>query len=130
MRNSKQRNEILKSIMDSYDHPNAETIYLRVKKIMPNISLGTVYRNLCLLVNQGLVRQICTSYGPNRYDKTLKEHYHFFCRECGELSDVEYHFSATDIYHKMSESSGNKFDGMELTFSGICKNCQNKSAEK
>lgn len=126
MRNSRQRNEILNIVIDSCDHPNADTIYHRVKKIMPSISLGTVYRNLCLLVGQGLVRQISTSYGPDRYDKTLTEHSHFFCRDCKKLSDIENNFAGTDIYQKISADTGYKLDGMELIFRGVCKRCQDK----
>ena len=68
IKHSRQRECIKEFLADRFDHPTAETIYLNVKKEFPNISLGTVYRNLSLLTNQGIIRKLSTGIGPDRFD--------------------------------------------------------------
>ena len=87
MRYSKQREEIYKIIRNTDVHPNADWIFKHVKKKIPKISLGTVYRNLKLLVDSGKILAIHTGT-TIRYDGNVKSHIHLKCTECG-LIDVD-----------------------------------------
>ena len=97
MRYSKQKKEILKVVLDSYNHPDAKEIYRLVKKNIPNISLGTVYRNLNILVNEGLIRKIFIYNGNDRYDKMLTNHNHVICQKCGKLHDISFLLDESNI---------------------------------
>lgn len=87
-RNSKQRTGILNFLMTRTDHPTAETVYLEMKKIIPNISLGTVYRNLNTLSDSGEILKLRFDDGLDHFDATTKPHHHFICRECGAVQDI------------------------------------------
>ena len=81
---SRQRESIVNFLASRTDHPTAETIYQNIKKEFPNISLGTVYRNLSLLEEIGEIIKISTGVGPDHYDYNTAPHYHFICRGCGK----------------------------------------------
>jgi len=100
LKKSYQRDTILKVVIDSCDHPTAEVIYNRVRNIIPNISLGTVYRNLNALVDNDYIKRIGISNNQDRFDKTLKPHHHIRCIMCNNVSDI---FSDTslDFYDKI-----------------------------
>lgn len=86
---SRQRESIKKFLATRRDHPTAKTIYENIRNVFPNISLGTVYRNLTLLVEIGEIQKISTGTGPDRFDYNPMPHYHFVCLGCGEVSDLE-----------------------------------------
>ena len=79
IKRSRQREAIQQCLMGRRDHPTAETVYLSIKDEFPNISLGTVYRNLSLLSDLGEVQKITVSGGPDRFDADVSQHYHFLC---------------------------------------------------
>jgi len=87
-RHSKQRDAILKLLQNSTDHPTADEIYLEARKYIPQISLGTVYRNLDLLQRDGRVFVITSPGQPRRYDGNTEKHYHIRCNRCGTVKDV------------------------------------------
>lgn len=89
MKQSKQRNAILDYLRSTTSHPTADTIYENVRKKIPNISLGTVYRNLNMLAETGEILRLVCGGSSDRYDGFTKPHYHFLCRECGSVSDLE-----------------------------------------
>lgn len=122
---SRQRECIKQFLVGRYDHPTAETVYLNVKKEFPNISLGTVYRNLSLLAELGEIQKISTGIGPDRFDGNPAPHYHFFCSQCGSVIDLE----MEGIDH-INIIAGSQFDG-EISghityFYGKCKDCLKK----
>lgn len=88
LKRSKQRESIKKFLISRYDHPTAETVYMNIKEEFPNISLGTVYRNLSLLADIGEIQKLSTGIGPDRFDGNPKPHYHFICKECRERSGI------------------------------------------
>ena len=88
MKYSKQRNIILEIVNSSYNHPTADMIYKEVQKQIPNISLGTVYRNLNQLVEHGYIKKISIPNESERFDKTLQEHIHFICLSCKKVEDL------------------------------------------
>ncbi len=116
MNNSKQRNLILSIVNNSNSHPSAMDIYNEARKTINNISLGTVYRNLNLLV---ILKQIKVIKGKDeflRYDKMLK-HNHFICDNCCKIYDI------FDSYAISNEIDGNVILDYEIKYTGICKKC-------
>ncbi len=85
---SRQREAIKTFLAGRYDHPTAETVYLGIKEEFPNISLGTVYRNLSLLSDIGEIQKLSTGIGPDRFDGNPAPHYHFICKHCGDILDL------------------------------------------
>ncbi len=120
MRNTKQKSLILEIINNSYDHMTAEQIYKECKKILPNISLGTVYRNLNILVNNNLIIRIKMKDNIDRYDKSIK-HSHIICNNCGKIDDV-----FVDCFKELPEVKDYEVMNYELIFNGICKKCRKK----
>ena len=125
MRNSKQRDLILDIITSSYSHPTAEDIYNVALKTIPNISLGTVYRNLDILQDMGSIRRINIESNTYRYDRAGNNHAHFVCNECEEIIDI-----SQEMFQNLDEISGNKILSYDIIFKGICKNCLKKGGNK
>ncbi len=118
MNNSKQRNLILSIINESNDHPTANEIYEISKKTIPNISLGTVYRNLNLLVEHGMIKTVKTNDNMERYDKIFNKHNHFICNKCNKIYDI---FKENE--NKKQSINGHTILDIDITYSGICENC-------
>jgi Fe2+ or Zn2+ uptake regulation protein len=119
---TKQRRAIFSTLQGDNTHPTAEEIYRRIKRRLPHISLATVYRNLKLLVQERLIREIVVPDGPTRYDCQTQAHYHFCCDWCGRVSDVEVPVQ-TDLHHKLIHQ-GYHIRSHEMTFFGLCRKCQ------
>ena len=83
---SRQREAIVQYLTGRTDHPSAESVYQALRQTHPNISLGTVYRNLSLLSDLGEIQKITVNEGPDRFDGNPAPHYHFSCRGCGWVS--------------------------------------------
>ncbi len=122
LKRSRQRDMIKAFLMGRKDHPTADVVYMNVRKDNPNISLGTVYRNLTLLSELGEIRRLRLGDGVDHYDADTSPHYHFVCEECGSVIDLE-----MDSLEKITEIAGAGFDGKiagHVTyFYGICGNC-------
>lgn len=126
-RNSKKRQAILKCLRENSVHPTAEWIYARLKPEFPDISLGTVYRNLGQLRERGEIRSVGVFDGQERYDGDVSDHAHAVCERCGrliDLTDVEFphpHFDDPE------EAAGFEVRSTSLIFSGLCAECAKKS---
>ena len=123
MRYSKQRERIYEYLCSSMDHPSAEQIYLDLRKEMPNLSLGTVYRNLKVLVELGQIKTIDSKEGIEHYDANCCNHIHFICENCGTIYDV------MNINYELLEKSLNlneefKLNKINLSMYGICNKCK------
>lgn len=116
MRNTKQKNLIFEIINNSYDHLSAYEVYDIARIDMPNISLGTVYRNLSNLVKDGKIREIEVD-GTLRFDRNDK-HAHFICNICGDIVDV-----FNNIVDDNNYIDGNLVMDYEIKLRGICKKC-------
>ena len=125
MRKSKQNDLILEIINNSYNHPNAYVIYKKCREQIPNISLGTVYRNLNNLVNNMKIKRIKMPDNIDRYDRINDFHAHFICLKCMEISDLEF---KDKFFH--DNLNGNKVLDYEISFKGICKNCLDNKGGK
>ncbi len=125
MKKSYQRDIILKVVIDSCDHPTAELVYNRVRDIIPNISLGTVYRNLNTLADNGYIKRIGVSNNQDRFDKTTMPHHHIRCILCDSVKDVFFDTSE-EFYDKIELETKYKIISKDLVFDGICPNCIGK----
>ena len=124
MRNTRQKNLILEIINNSYTHPSASDVYEECKKTIPDISLGTVYRNLNLLVDLGQIKRIKMPDNIDRFDRAHDDHAHFICLHCGKIIDVKQKFLEDEII-----IGENKVLDYEINFRGICKKCLKKEGE-
>lgn len=86
---SRQREAVKEYLKSTYSHPTADEVYDEIRKIYPHISLGTVYRNLNLLVEQGEAIKLTTEGGSDHFDGNPLQHYHLYCENCGRVSDIE-----------------------------------------
>lgn len=119
---SRQREAIKIFLADRKDHPTADMIYSHIRKDFPNISLGTVYRNLSLLAERGEILKLSCGDNADHFDACTTPHYHFFCRKCQSVSDLE--LPAMDIINlAASESFNGQIEGHTLYFYGTCKEC-------
>ncbi|MFQ6122384.1 MAG: transcriptional repressor [Dehalococcoidales bacterium] len=128
VRLSKQREAILRVLKSTTSHPTADWVYEQVRKEIPRISLGTVYRNLRLLAQEGSILQLDFAGAPSRFDTNIQPHAHFLCERCGRIFDV-----AEPVYKEIDERVARK-TGLEilnhrLEFSGICKDCQSEISQ-
>ena len=124
---SRQRESIKEFLADRNDHPTADTVYANIRQIYPNISLGTVYRNLSLLASLGEIRRISCEDGADRFDAITAPHYHVICRHCGKVEDLPMPWE-TDLDKKASACYGGEIEGHATSFYGICAAC--KKGEK
>ena len=119
---SRQREHILQYLRSTTKHPTAETIYQHMKTEHPNISLGTVYRNLALLVQLGEIQKISSPDGADRFDANTSPHYHFICTECGAVLDLE--LSPLDHINLLAEHKfQGTIEGHVTLFYGKCPDC-------
>ena len=119
---SKQREAVLNNLSNRYDHPSADEVYTSLRNEHPNISLGTVYRNLNSLVENGQVAKF--SYmGKEHYDGHIEPHYHFICEKCGKIYDV-FDVSLDEFLKSVSDSLECEVDTVQIVINGICKNCR------
>lgn len=125
MRVTKQKELIYATVMNSCDHPTAETVFERVRKQLPKVSLGTVYRNLAILAENGDIKRIVVPNLPDRFDKTVAHHSHFYCRKCGKVFDVDFD-NVQQLIDDASEKLGVITENIDVIFAGICKDCINK----
>jgi len=130
MKYSRQRAAILSFLQSRRDHPTAETVYTSMKEAFPNISLGTVYRNLNQLAEAGMIAK--HSFGVlsiDHFDYNTSPHYHFVCKCCNAVIDLPMEHSG---FTSIDEAASEGFDGLieehRLYFCGICKNCLDKAS--
>ncbi len=119
---SRQRQSIQDYLANSYDHPTADMVYMHVKKEYPNISLGTVYRNLNLLTDMGEALKINTPNGGHRFDGHTKPHNHFICTDCGEVVDLEMN-EISNVQTLSGDTFNGNIESHSTVFFGKCGNC-------
>lgn len=119
---SRQREAIKEFLMTRTDHPTADVVYSNVRKEFPNISLGTVYRNLTLLADIGEIQKLNMGDGADHFDAKIIPHYHFVCTQCGSVIDLD----MEDLI-QIDEDAGIHFsgriDGHVTYFYGKCETC-------
>lgn len=125
MKFSKQRELILNYILNSHEHLTADTIYADLKKDNPELSLGTVYRNLTKLTEIGAIKKVSLPNQVDKFDKNLEPHAHFICDECGSITDINIP-GMEKFLDKVSDEDGISIRKYDLTLNGICKKCKSK----
>ncbi len=122
-RMTKQRKTILEVLKRTDSHPTADWIYEEVKKDIPNISLGTVYRNLNLLAEKGKIDVINYANDQSHYDGNTENHYHFRCNNCGNVYDLDLNLFEKEIDKIVDNNTKFEVDTHRLEFYGICPHC-------
>lgn len=125
IKHSKQREAIKLYLMSRKDHPTAEAVYAHVKGEYPNISLGTVYRNLTFLVDNGQAIKVPCDEGSVHFDANVQPHPHFQCRKCGAIIDLD--FDGTEYEQALNNAAAAGFkgtvEGNVTFFYGLCPSC-------
>lgn len=122
---SRQREAIKDFLATRTDHPTADSVYMNVRKEFPNISLGTVYRNLTLLADLGEILRLRLGDGTDHFDYTTDPHYHFMCNECGSVMDLEMK-NLDEIESIASANFDGEIAGHVTYFNGTCGHCLKK----
>ena len=117
-RDTPQRKLIRTILKGCRDHPTAETVYERARRLNPSIGFGTVYRNLSVLADDGEILRLPIPGGADRFDGTVADHGHYFCRDCGRFGDIP-----TEAVSPHLEAEGFAVDGLLLIATGRCAAC-------
>jgi Fur family peroxide stress response transcriptional regulator len=119
---SRQRESIKTCLMARHDHPTADALYTSIREEFPNISLGTVYRNLNLLVELGEIQKLTCGDGADHFDADTSPHYHFVCRNCGQVYDLPME-PMDSINHMAQKHAEGQIDSHKIYFYGTCNDC-------
>ncbi len=122
MKYSRQRECIIQYLRSTTCHPTAETVHEHILQDCPNISLGTVYRNLSLLTELGEIQKITAFDGPDRFDGNKTPHYHFICSQCGAVIDLNMD-SLSHINLLAAHNFDGTIEGHTAHFYGKCPDC-------
>lgn len=129
MRLTTQRQIILEELSKVTSHPTANEVYDMVRKRLPRIGLGTVYRNLELMADSGIILKLEVGGTQKRFDATTETHYHIRCTKCDKVDDID-----IDVQHHINETAGlvSQYQvlGHHIEFSGVCEACQSKNPEE
>lgn len=129
LRMTHQRELILEELGKCHNHPTADALYERIKKKLPRISLATVYRNLEILSEAGMIRKLEISGRQKRFDKEIEQHDHVFCVQCRRVDDIKFDQSRL-ISLEEGDSQGYRISGCRVEFFGVCPKCQAKNKKK
>ena len=120
----RKRDAILNCVRSTDAHPSADWVFEHVKEQVPDISLATVYRNLTLFKDQGLITSLGTVKGVERFDGNTDPHVHFICTQCGAVMDLPQISVPEELNSAVAQSSGGRVDNCQLSFTGICGECR------
>jgi len=129
-RYSKKREAILEVIQGTDIHPSAEWVYQRLKPEYPDLSLGTVYRNLTAFRQEGIIGSVGVICGQERFDRMVAPHTHFFCRGCGRVEDLFEVDNGEAVAQQAAEKFGLYIEQTRLTFEGLCEDCLQSEKKK
>lgn len=127
-KNSKKRQAVLEALCATKEHPTAEMLYQQLKPSYPELSLGTVYRNLSVLTEEGLAVSVVRVAGQERYDATTSPHAHFVCRLCRRVMDLELPEGLEEMYDRLEREYDFMAERCSLSVTGICGCCRKQSA--
>ena len=120
---TRQRARILAWLRETDSHPTAAQTHDALVRELPNLSLGTVYRNLEVLVSEGAIGEVPSAGGGVRYDGNLRPHHHFICESCGAIDDV--HLQAPpELARKLRRARGRTAQRIRIDFYGFCESCE------
>ena len=119
----RKRDAILTCLRQTTEHPSAEWVFSQLKPQIPDLSLGTVYRNLSLFKEQGLITSLGTVNGVERFDGNTEPHVHYICTGCGRVLDLHQIRVPEELNQAAAMGSGGEVTGCQLTFTGVCSEC-------
>jgi len=119
---TRQRERILEFLRASGEHPTAAQTHQALLRELPNLSLGTVYRNLEVLVSEGVVEEVPAA-GGTRYDGNPKPHHHFICERCGAIDDLHL-VAPRSLAQKLRRARGRRASRIKIDFFGLCEACE------
>ena len=122
----RKRDAILTYLQGTTAHPSAEMVYADLKQQIPDLSLGTVYRNLNLFKEQGLAITVGNVKGVERFDGNVNPHVHFFCDECGAVLDLPQMDVPAQLVSTAAQQIGGTVAQCQMTFTGQCRDCTNQ----
>lgn len=125
MKYSRQREMILQAVRSHPDHPTADEVYATLRRTEPNLSLGTVYRNLNFLAAHGLIRRVPVPNASDRFDGAMTEHHHMLCTSCGGVFDLAPGL-AEALSDELLRETGFRMDRCGLMVRGVCAECREK----
>ncbi|MBB5347661.1 transcriptional repressor [Desulfoprunum benzoelyticum] len=123
MRLTTQRQIILEELAKVTSHPTANEVYDMVRKRLPRIGLGTVYRNLELMADSGVILKLEVGGTQKRFDATVYPHYHIRCSQCGKVDDINIPVQP-HINDAAAVASSYEVIGHHIEFTGVCSDCQ------
>ena len=129
-KNFRKRTAILSFLRQTKDHPSAEMVFNHLKQEIPDLSLGTVYRNLALFKEQGLITSLGTVKGVERFDGNTEPHVHFICTECGCVQDIDGVPNLPSLRASAEHDLGSQITGCQITLTGTCRNCIETNKEE
>mgnify|MGYP000849550922 CR=1 FL=1 len=121
-RNTIQRQLVYTAVQNSKSHPTADEIYNTIKESYPDISLATVYRNLNLLAQDSEIRKISVPDSADRFDHTVKPHYHIKCTCCGRFEDIVTRYM-DQLDSAVAEDTSYLVESHDIVFQGLCPRC-------
>lgn len=124
----RKRDAILSCLRHTQEHPSADWVYNQLKPEFPDLSLGTVYRNLVLFKQKGLIVSLGTVNGVERFDGNITPHVHFVCSCCGRVQDLKEIEVPEDLNESAARLCGGLVDSCQLTFTGRCAACKSQKA--
>ena len=125
-KNFRKRTAILSFLRQTKDHPSAEMVYNHLKQEIPDLSLGTVYRNLSMFKATGEIVSLGTVNGVERFDANVEPHVHFICSGCGAVVDLPQIKVPEELNLQVGKATGGAVEVCRLTFTGLCKDCMEK----
>ena len=123
----RKRDAILSYLRSTDAHPSADMVYARLKPEIPDLSLGTVYRNLSMFRQQGVIASLGTVNGVERFDGNTVPHVHFVCTCCSAVMDLHQMSMPQQLCREAAEHIGAKVDACQLMFHGTCRECLAKN---
>ena len=119
----RKRNAILECLKNTHAHPSAETLFQMLQEEHPDISLATVYRNLTLFKNQGMIQSLGMIHGIERFDANTRPHVHFVCNCCSAVMDLHQMDAPQRLCQEAAQHIGGQVDVCQLMFFGTCRAC-------
>ena len=119
----RKRDAIYNYLRQTTAHPSAETIYTDLKSRIPDLAMGTVYRNLTLFRQQGLVSSVATVKGVERFDGNVSPHVHFICSDCDAVIDLMEMDIPPALNQAAEKACGGNVSECQLSFTGRCRKC-------
>ena len=124
-KHSRKRDAILSCVRGTTCHPTAEWVYTQLKPEIPDLSLGTVYRNLAMFKQDGEIVSVGTVAGLERFDGNTAPHAHFVCTACSGVYDVPQDALPEEFVRSAEQATGGEIAAYQLSYYGICSNCKN-----